>query len=72
MTSNDRTDSHRNDASLVRQTLRTVGLLVGACVIFVGVLSLIAVSIASRAVHPGASGAQATDTNETAKKPLSI
>ena len=69
MTSNDRTDSHRNDASLVRQTLRTVGLLVGACVIFVGVLSLIAVSIASRAVHPGA---QATDTNETAKKPLSI
>ena len=68
--SNDRNASH-SEPNLVRRTLRTVGLLVAACVIFVGVLSVVAVSIASRVVKPGA---QATETNElaTSKKPLSI
>ena len=67
---------HRNAQSqspdLVRRTLRTVGLLVAACVLFVGVLSVLAVAVTSRAVNARGGGAQATDTNENAKKPLSI
>ena len=65
---------HRSDQGpdLVRRTLRTVGLLVAACVLFVGVLSVVAVAITSRAVNAGGAGAQATETNENAKKPLSI
>jgi hypothetical protein len=59
-----------SDPNLVRRTLRTVGLLVSACVIFVGVLSVLAVAITSRAVNAG--GAQATDTPDPTKKPLSI
>ncbi len=47
------TDSRSSDASLVRQTLRTMGVLVAACVIFVGVLSVIAVAVTSRAVGSG-------------------
>ena len=65
--------STANDASLVRQTLRTMGILVAACVLFVGVLSVIAVAVTSRAV--GASSSPAVEAKETpsaAKKPLSI
>ena len=69
-----RNDRHEHDASgLARRTLRTAGLLVAACVLFVGLLSAVAVSIASRAVSAtsGASSTQA-GANEPAKKPLSI
>ena len=70
MTSSNHNDS--GDPNLVRRTLRTVGLLVTACVIFVGVLSVLAVAITSRAVNGGA-GAQATEAPAAAaKKPLSI
>ena len=60
------------EASLVRQTLRSVALLVGACVLFVGALSLVAVLVTSRAVNPG--GAKQADTHDADKnaKPLSI
>ena len=66
-------DVTSTEVTLVKRTLRTVALLVGACVLFVGALSVVAVSIASRAVGmPGGSGAHATDSNEHVKKPLSI
>jgi len=70
MTTNDRT----NESNLVRRTLRMTGLLVAACVIFVGVLSVLAVSITGRAVNAGggAPAAGATDAPAHAKKPLSI
>ena len=64
-----------HEPNLARRTLRTVGLLVAACVIFVGVLSALAVAVTSRAVN--ASGAQATEASgpgsgAAGKKPLSI
>ena len=59
-----------SSSSLTTRTLRMVGVLVAACVVFVGVLSVIAVAVTSRAVNAG-SGAQATDA-PAAKKPLSI
>jgi hypothetical protein len=37
---------------LFAQTLRTVGILVGACVVFVGVLSVSAVAITNKAMAP--------------------
>ena len=58
-------------STLTTRTLRTVGVLVAACVIFVGVLSVLAVTITSRAVNAGGTGAQ-TDAPDHAKKPLSI
>jgi len=69
-----------HEPNLVRRTLRTVGLLVAACVIFVGVLSALAVAITSRAVNAGGSGAQVTEApgspggpgGAAGKKPLSI
>jgi hypothetical protein len=83
MTSNTepKTMAHRAGAEpdLLRQTLRTVGVLVAVCVLFVGGLSVLAVAITSRAVSAGASGTSAgthardaRDATETAKKPLSI
>jgi hypothetical protein len=59
------------EQELVRRTLRTVALLVGACVLFVGVLSVVAVAVTSRAVKSGATEARTSDA-ATAKKPLSI
>jgi hypothetical protein len=59
------------DASLVRQTLRTIAVLVGALVLFVGALSIIAVAVTSRAVGSGAKQAD-TQADPGAKKPLSI
>jgi hypothetical protein len=68
---NDR--NANSEPNLVRRTLRMVGLLVAACVIFVGVLSIVAVSITSRAVNAGGSGAHAGDvTAAHTEKPLSI
>lgn len=61
-----------SEANLTRQTLRTVALLVGACVLFVGALSVIAVAVTSRALGGGATEASTTDTAPNAKKPLSI
>lgn len=61
-----------NDSNLVRTTLRTVAILVGACVLFVGVLSVVAVAVTSRAVNKGAPEARTSETDPSAKKPLSI
>ena len=68
--------SPSSDDDLLRRTLRTMALLVGACVVFVGVMSLAAVLVTSRAVGQGASTSAveakpAPDAN-AAKKPLSI
>jgi hypothetical protein len=63
-------NTESKSSSLTSRTLRMVGVLVAACVLFVGVLSVVAVAIASRAVN-ASTGAQATDT-PAAKKPLSI
>jgi hypothetical protein len=62
------------EPDLLRQTLRTVGVLVAVCVLFVGGLSVLAVAITSRAVSAGgtSAGTQSRDASETAKKPLSI
>ena len=71
------TSTHdHSEPNLVRSTLRMVGLLVAACMIFVGVLSVAAVSIASRVVNTGGSGGahatDGTDASHATKKPLSI
>jgi hypothetical protein len=49
---------------LLRQTLRTVAVLVGACVLFVGVLSVAAVAITNKAMAGPGEGkaAEATDS----------
>jgi hypothetical protein len=63
------------DSSLAKQTLRTVALLVGACVLFVGALSLVAVAVTSRALGGSASEARSSEPaapGTGAKKPLSI
>lgn len=60
------------EPSLARQTLRTVVLLVGACVIFVGALSAVAVAVTSRALGAGSTEARTGDPAPNAKKPLSI
>ena len=64
-----------SDASdLFGQTLRMVAVLVGVCVLFVGLLSTAAVLITSKAMAP--SSQSAADTHDTSpaapKKPLSI
>jgi hypothetical protein len=60
------------EATLVKRTLRMVAVLVAACVIFVGALSVIAVAVTSRAVGAGSAEARSTETAPAAKKPLSI
>jgi hypothetical protein len=61
------------ETDLLRSTLRTVALLVGACVLFVGVLSVVAVAVTRRAVDPGATTeARSGEAAPSAKKPLSI
>jgi len=68
--SNDSSSSH---TTLTRQTLRTVALLVGACVLFVGALSILAVAVTSRAVGAHADSKEAaSDVSANGKKPLSI
>lgn len=58
---------------LFRRTLRTVAMLVGACVVFVGALSVVAVLVTTRALGPR-TAAERTPTVDApdAKKPLSI
>ena len=63
-------NTEAKNSTLTTRTLRTVGVLVAACVVFVGVLSVVAVAVTSRALNAG-SAAQATDT-PAVKKPLSI
>ncbi len=63
------------DRELFSRTIRTVAALVGACVLFVGLLSITAVVVTSRAVS-GSSLSAASETplpsSAPAKKPLSI
>ena len=63
-----------SDASLARRTLRTVALLVVACVVFVGALSVVAVAVTSRAVGSSSAASRSPDGEgaTSAKKPLSI
>ncbi len=64
-----------SDDDLAKRTLRTVAVLVAACVVFVGLLSITAVVVTSRAVGGGdtaAAAAKAPDSTGNAKKPLSI
>jgi hypothetical protein len=67
-------NTNGTEATLVTRTLRSVGLLVGACVLFVGALSLVAVAVTSRALGDGSRGSEArsTESAPNAKKPLSI
>jgi hypothetical protein len=58
------------EVTLVTRTLRTVALLVGVCVLFVGALSVVAVAVTSRAV--GGTEARSTEAAPNVKKPLSI
>ncbi len=62
------------DDELLAKTLRTVAVLVSACVLFVGALSLMAVLVTSKVVAPsGAPEAQKSDAPTTnSKKPTSI
>ena len=57
---------------LAKRTLKMVGLLVGACVLFVGTLSLLAVLITSKAFGTTPSAAEISAPAKDAKKPLSI
>lgn len=47
------------DESLFKKTMQTVAILVGACVTFVGALTLVALFVVGRAVSPA--GADTTD-----------
>lgn len=62
--------------TLVKRTLRTVALLVLACVLFVGALSAIAVSVTSRALGASTTGdsrsSEPAPGSAAPKKPLSI
>ena len=60
------------EATLATRTLRTVALLVTACVLFVGALSAMAVFVTSRALGGHATQAATTEPAPNAKKPLSI
>lgn len=64
-----------SDGDLYGRTLRTVAVLVGACVLFVGALSVAAVAITSKALGSSQSAAApgaVNDTRSPVKKPLSI
>lgn len=69
------TNSASSSSDLFKQTLRTVVVLVAACVLFVGALSAAAVAITSRAFSSPAS-AELTPSAKSdvvpAKKPQSI
>jgi hypothetical protein len=66
--------SRSSDSSdLFGQTLRTVAVLVGVCVLFVGSLSTAAVLITSKAMASSPRAADVQDSTPAApKKPLSI
>jgi hypothetical protein len=61
-----------DSGDIFTRTLRTVAILVGACILFVGLLSTAAVLIASKAVAPSPHSASVEPTELPAKKPLSI
>jgi len=54
------TESAIDSQALLRRTLVTAGAMVGACVLLVGTLTLIAIGVVSHAVSPA--GASDTDT----------
>ena len=60
------------ETDLLGRTWRTVAVLVGACVVFVGLLSTTAVVITSKAMGPGAHDVASSPDPAPAKKPLSI
>lgn len=63
----------KNEDDLLKQTIRMVVVLVGACVLFMAVTSLGAVLFTSRVfASPGADAKPAEPTAAAAKKPLSI
>ncbi len=53
---------------LFKKTLRTIGVLVGACVVFVGALSLVAVVVVSKAFDSSPKTIQASAAAPSAKK----
>lgn len=53
-------------SDLFKQTLRTVIVLVTACVVFVGALSGAAVALTSRAFSPSSGSAAADESSATA------
>jgi hypothetical protein len=55
---------------LLKQTLRTVAVLVTACVVFVGALSAAAVAITSRAFASPSSSASVTDLAKPDVEPI--
>ena len=65
------TPSTPTERTLATRTLRTVALLVAACVLFVGTLSLVAVAVTSRALAGGVD-ARGAESAPSTKKPLSI
>jgi hypothetical protein len=60
----------REPRDLFSQTLRTVAILVGACVLFVGALSLAAVTITNRAMGSPAEVKAADVTEAKPTKPV--
>jgi hypothetical protein len=66
------TNNIPTDHELAKRTLRMVAILVGACVLFVGTLSLVAVFVTSRAFGSSPDKAPAAQNDAPAKKPLSI
>ena len=59
--------------NLAARTLRTVVLLVAACVLFVGTLSAAAMFLSSKAASASSTGSSVAETRDTGtKKPLSI
>jgi hypothetical protein len=62
-----------DSSDLFGQTLRTVAILVGACVLFVGALSAAAVTITSKAMGASPSSSEVQEMSSAApKKALSI
>jgi len=70
MSPRDRTNDLSADSDLFRRTWRTVLVLVAACVLFVGTLSAIAVTIANKAVSASPKAAEIKGPSE--KPPVSI
>jgi hypothetical protein len=60
-------ESAMDNQALVKRSLLTAGVMVGSCVLFVGTLTLMAVTIVGHAVSPpGGDGASATVPDNTA------
>ncbi|HVJ90513.1 MAG TPA: hypothetical protein VM580_11975 [Labilithrix sp.] len=62
----------RERGDLFGRTLRTVVILVAACVLFVGALSVAAVAITSKAVGSSPTAVEVDTATPVAKKPRSI